>query len=173
MSELKSIVPDLELCKLIPKGEFPDSVMVWVTADECRDAVENRTQIEAVLKGNDYINKPMLYPAPTLAEILAELPDDIVEEDTGHVVEWLMLSRSWDRNQGGYEICYDGDPRMWRERDSNPANAALRLWLRYRGIEITKPDESDMDTFDELEPTDRELMTVDAMGVDELAGWDW
>ena len=30
MSELKDIVPPLELCKLIPAGEFEKSVLVWV-----------------------------------------------------------------------------------------------------------------------------------------------
>jgi hypothetical protein len=30
MSELKNLVPDLELCKLIPQGEFEDSVLVWI-----------------------------------------------------------------------------------------------------------------------------------------------
>lgn len=29
MSNLKSIVPPLELCKRIPAGEFEDSAMVW------------------------------------------------------------------------------------------------------------------------------------------------
>ena len=29
MSELKDIVPPLELCKLIPAGAFEDSALVW------------------------------------------------------------------------------------------------------------------------------------------------
>ena len=33
MSNLKSIVPPLELCKQIPTGEFEDSALVWVYDD--------------------------------------------------------------------------------------------------------------------------------------------
>ena len=33
MSNLKSIVPPVELCKQIPAGEFEDSALVWVYDD--------------------------------------------------------------------------------------------------------------------------------------------
>ena len=64
MSNLESIVPPVELCKLIPDGEFRDSALVW-----CRvrgeDAVCPRTQWVGV--GG---TRPI--PAPTLEEILDE-----------------------------------------------------------------------------------------------------
>ncbi len=36
MSSIESIVPPVELCKLIPEGEFEDSALVWVYDDLVR-----------------------------------------------------------------------------------------------------------------------------------------
>ena len=62
MSNLKSIVPPLELCKQIPEGEFEDSAMAWynfhgVLILRWRDNLENLTGVRPI-------------PAPTLEEIL-------------------------------------------------------------------------------------------------------
>ena len=65
MSNLKSIVPPLELCKKIPAGEFEDSALVW-----CRVRGEN-----AVCQREQWVGvfgmSPV--PAPTLEEILEEI----------------------------------------------------------------------------------------------------
>ena len=65
MSKLESIVPPLDLCNIIPVGEFEDSALVW-----CRvrgeDAVCPRTQWVGV-DGMGPV------PAPTLEEVLEEI----------------------------------------------------------------------------------------------------
>lgn len=63
MSNLKSIVPPLELCKQIPEGEFEDSALVWVdgnTQNPCIVFVEPRR----------YAIDNTHRPAPTLEEVL-------------------------------------------------------------------------------------------------------
>lgn len=40
MSNLKSIVPPLELCKRIPAGEFEDSALVWKKSEKYFQATE-------------------------------------------------------------------------------------------------------------------------------------
>ena len=61
MSKLEDLVPPLELCKLIPKGEFEDSAFVRI----------GNTQIIALRRSAKCIftNQPHI-PAPTLEEIL-------------------------------------------------------------------------------------------------------
>ena len=66
MSTLESLVPPLELCKQIPDGCFEDSAMVWATIwDDRTPFVVSREEAEG--NGMDII-----YPAPTLEEILCE-----------------------------------------------------------------------------------------------------
>lgn len=62
MSNLKNIVPPLELCKLIPAGEFEDSALVWV---EDEDGIELVMPREVAQYEHDE-----MMPAPTIDEIL-------------------------------------------------------------------------------------------------------
>ncbi len=64
MSKLENLVPDLELCKRIPKGAFADSALVW-TSDQ---SVWVRNWDSEI-------------PAPTLQEILAEMSDSTLYYD--------------------------------------------------------------------------------------------
>jgi len=61
---IESLVPPLELCKLIPAGYFADSALVW--------SVWNNWGVitEEVQKRNTFAT----CPAPTLHEILLVLP---------------------------------------------------------------------------------------------------
>lgn len=126
MSKLENIVPPLELCKQIPAGEFEESALVWevyhyqYTIDPY--VISRETSETTRGKGLESV-----YPAPTLAEILAELPEAIdTPED-----EFFSLSVRQDFGD-------DGKPLFWIgynntcEKDANPAAAALRLWLRIR-----------------------------------------
>ena len=62
MSNLKNIVPPLELCKQIPAGEFEDSALVW-----CRVLGEDVVCPRARWVGVDGTTS---IPAPTLEEVL-------------------------------------------------------------------------------------------------------
>lgn len=69
MSELKDIVPPLELCKQIPAGEFEKSVLVWrerignISRDD-RVKVREPEDISYKVESAE-VN---YFPAPTLAE---------------------------------------------------------------------------------------------------------
>lgn len=72
MSSLQDLVPPLDLCKLIPAGEFADSAFVWLEVEILDENKKEWGVINAT--------KPILgchnpkHPAPTLQEILAALP---------------------------------------------------------------------------------------------------
>lgn len=128
MSKLENLVPPLELCKLIPAGEFADSCFVraktfegWVIL--LRDCVE---------KNKAYMTGFAIHPAPTLQEILAALPPYGKNEQilACCVPDWAdfdarVFGESW-------RVGYTGDCSI---NDKNPATAALKLWLKLKGIE--------------------------------------
>ena len=61
MGRLQKLVPPIELCKLIPAGEFADSALIWVD------------EKNGVIPAELVIRKKYDIPAPTLQEIMAEL----------------------------------------------------------------------------------------------------
>lgn len=143
MSELKDIVPPLGLCKFIPAEEFEDSVLVWVfdhqkarkyfpetNEDDRFFYVENREFVEDTIMSfakcgvGNWINRPPMISAPTLAEILAKLPLGI----TG-----LCTVQTWDHRYAGCKLDTSNDIREFEDADRNPAAAALRLWFKVRG----------------------------------------
>jgi hypothetical protein len=115
--ELEELVLPMELCKKIPAGEFEDSCFV-------RMGNKPYTLIERRLIRKEFGRQDGIYPAPTLQEIMAELPPG----DTACF------------------CCYQGDG-VWSmgdcecdlyvkngTEDSNPAAAALKVWLEMKGI---------------------------------------
>lgn len=149
MSKLEDIVPPLELCKQIPAGAFEDSALVYrfdhqsagkmlpeTNEDDRFFYVEEREMVE--FSQRDMVNRPPMFPAPTLAEILAKLPAAI----NGVGVLELALDDRAENNDGRYVICYNRygvdsalEETTQLESDNNPATAALRLWLWLKGIE--------------------------------------
>ena len=136
MSNLESIVPPLELCKLIPAGEFTDSVFVhiqykppewyrrnWrytlatVTTDfyvSPRSFAENSdVQFENINDGGRSRIKPVFYPSPTLEEIL----DSLAYLGAVFCKGCIRLENQF------YEYPIESEE-------------ALRLWLRVKGIEV-------------------------------------
>ncbi|HJH05436.1 MAG TPA: hypothetical protein K8W19_15625 [Victivallis vadensis] len=106
MSELKDIVPTLGLCKLIPAGEFEESVLVW-TAHGVR-SVEELSRLEFCK--NLPIRK-MTFPAPTLEEAL----DALADLGASFCDAGMSIGNNWY----DYPIS---------------AEEALRLWLKVKGI---------------------------------------
>lgn len=127
MMNLTDLVPPLDLCKLIPEGEFQDSALVFACQTDDDDGEEfnvfTRDMIEHLNKrfgGTPYT----IYPAPTLQEILEELHK--YEEDV--YVKWSETAyHEWLIN--AYTQNSD-----FQEHDRNIVTAALKLWLKMKGI---------------------------------------
>ena len=111
---LQSLVPPLELCKLIPKGEFEDSCyvrgfMVISLHGYGVDFLVTREELEELKKDNTIDE---YYPAPTLQEILAELKG------------FEMIGNTCYSIMKGHVIA----------NGRNVVECALRLWLENKGI---------------------------------------
>ena len=121
MSNLKSIVPPLELCKQIPEGEFEDSALVWVYDDVvgflcrtsgCEQIHKKEWQLEHNHPRKIAIRRKSgheIYPAPTLAEIL---------ESIGEVETWDTMTI--------YRIT---------NGKQNLTTTALKRWFKVKGIQ--------------------------------------
>lgn len=129
MSNFEDLVPPLELCKLIPAGEFNNSFFVWGYSCDKRNKepfVDYRDDIEYLRR--NMVNAPDLYPAPTLQEIMVELCNF-----TPYCIKVCESFKQWH-----IECCI---AQEYRERyisaDSakNPATAALKLWIKLKGVE--------------------------------------
>ena len=114
MNKLEDLVPPLELCRKIPSGKFDDSALVW-----WGHHVYMRSHGDAVT------------PAPTLAEIMKELPK-YDEEERG-----LACVPDFGFNEDGEMVYGDawlvGYCKSKSGKDANPAAAAMKLWLELKG----------------------------------------
>lgn len=129
MSELKDIVPPLELCKQIPAGEFEDSALVWRDCS-CRgyyvserfagETSDCRGEQKFDYAGNvDLVIMKATLPAPTQAEIRRELRNLSVNVIDGVITVSCRINPE--------------DTIFETARDDNDVTAAaLRLWLRIR-----------------------------------------
>ena len=115
MSNLTDLVPPLELCKKIPAGEFQDSVFAWW---RITPLVERQVVVRSTLT---------TIPAPILDEILDELhkyQEDVFlkwSETAYH--GWLVNAYSHGRNED------------YQAHDESKVTAALKVWLKMKGIE--------------------------------------
>ena len=122
MRSLENIVASLELCKKIPDGEFEDSALAWETyysKYSIKPVVIDRKTSEST--PHEFVEN--VYPAPTLEEILDALKD-ITEKPS---VYYGKLTKTW--------VC-DSMEYLTPIKDKKSVNAALRLWLRVKGIEV-------------------------------------
>ena len=135
MKKLEDLVPELELCKKIPEGAFADSAMVWMDDGHGGKICEPRRYAPY---------QHIIAPAPTLEEIMDELPKYNENEVS------LALVPAFNS---------DGDIRIFGEAwsvgythkcnvtDKKSATAALKLWL-----ELNKSAPSDLsDQSDEMD----------------------
>lgn len=140
MSKLESLVPPLDLCKLIPAGEFEDSAFIWDKTTSIgfwdgedkdgnhiggfgkiphknyrlRQNYSERTRKH--IKDQDI--ELDVFPAPTLEEIMVAMP-------------YCQIYR---RKNGSFVGCYD---TRWDQKVSGETGsvAALKMWLKLKGIE--------------------------------------
>ena len=122
MSNLESIVPLVELCKLIPAGEFEDSALVWVYDDVvgflcrtsgCEQIHKKEWQLEHNHPRKIAIRRKSgheIYPAPTPEE---------VPEAIGKVENWdtATITRPIGVNK-------------------RIVDTALKRWFKVKGIEV-------------------------------------
>lgn len=120
---LEKIVASLELCKLIPAGEFEDTALVW------RERIGNFSRdVWVKFRAPEDISYKVesaevnYFPAPTLAEIRRELRNLSVNVMDGAIT----VSCRIDPEKTLSETARD---------DNDVTAAALRLWLRVKGIE--------------------------------------
>ena len=134
MSELKDIVPPLELCKRIPAGAFEDSALVWECYERFFRGIDIIGQSDRVTFRNDDQNNTVsrcsstkYYPAPTLAEILAKLPFTDGSNRTP------ICCGRWVDDLSIWVVGYRNIDELRKTDKNNPAAAALRLWLKVKG----------------------------------------
>jgi len=120
---LEKIVPPLDLCKLIPEGEFEDSALawmlnkifgkkMWLIVENCPGRIAYRRKLGCEI-----------YPAPTLAEIRRELRNLLIVIIEGAIT----VSCKINPEDTIYETARD---------DNDVSAAALRIWLKLKGIEV-------------------------------------
>ena len=123
----EKIVAGLELCKLIPAGEFEDSALVWdIHGKFDKWHVEKR--VNRSVRFGDYgiMSPPHAdISAPTLAEIRIELRNLSVDVIDGAIT----VSCRIDPDETLSETARD---------DNDVTAAALRLWLMVKGIEVNR-----------------------------------
>ena len=122
MSELKNLVPPLELCKLIPQGEFEDSSAIWVFFPK------SDKKFHLYLREDYDWSKSENYPAPTFYEILDELhkcQDDVFIKWSNTAYHgWLVNAYTHGRNED------------YQAHDESKVIAALlKVWLKMKGVE--------------------------------------
>lgn len=123
---LEKLVPPLELCKLIPAGEFEDSVLVWGYSCDKRNTepfVDERDCVEHCRR--NMVNAPPAYPAPTLKELLRAISPGETGFFCSHEGDgsWNIGDCECDLYvKNGYE-------------GENPEALALRWWFEQKGID--------------------------------------
>lgn len=127
MSNLEKLVPPLELCKLIPEGEFKETVFIWMEVEASATMEKTWSLMEGTPYARNRTNRQI--PAPTLEEILAKIPFAQVSifADKSFVIHPRF-----------------GKERHMRYHDNNAATAAMKLYLKLKGIEaqLNAPAES-------------------------------
>ena len=116
---LDDIVPPLELCKKIPAGEFEDTAFQWeevtIKGKLCVDIIQHYPF--------EWENPEwaILYPAPTWQEIMTELPASNI----------YRIKQTWTAN-------FINDSVSNGIKSRSATTAALKLWLKLKGIEDGK-----------------------------------
>lgn len=113
---LENLVPPLELCKLIPAGEFADSVhwYRWSYIDQKYLVVEGKPDVR-LHRDPCPCGMKYFYPAPTLQEIIDVLPQGVeLYKDSEYFCSLSMSNE------------YYGETAVI---------AALKVWLKLKGIE--------------------------------------
>lgn len=140
MSKIESLVPPLELCKLIPAGEFEDAAFAWINAEVvgfvcrtsgCEQVAGKEWQLirsnaSRVIRSRKRGEE--IYPAPTLDELIADLAD----------MSTYAIKICESFNEWHVACCVAteyGERDVSADSCLNASTAALKLWLKLKGIE--------------------------------------
>ena len=115
VNTLESLVPPLDLCKQIPAGEFENSALSWYKTGQYYVFPRKRF-------GKQY----QVAPAPTLQEILNELPKYNENEVTLACVPSFLPGDKGRIFGEAWSVGYTAKSSV---TDATPATAALKLWL--------------------------------------------
>ena len=117
MRRFESIVPSFELCKFIPAGEFDDSWLVW-RDDNINHYVHLKFNDPEYISHKDESEEVNYFPAPTAGEVMSKLVTPSL---------WRSVTGRW------HCMCKEHVMVMGGKTASE---AALRMWLRVKGIEV-------------------------------------
>ena len=128
MSELKDLVPPLELCKKIPAGEFQDSALVWMESALHGMKVFFRSKVVQDVLAEKF-------PAPTTDEILAKCKDipGVLNPTLWWQGIWKVdcaIDKSRKLSDEFFEDADIGNLDLVCAEDKQQSTAALKLWLK-------------------------------------------
>ena len=121
MLPLDKIVPPLDLCLQIPRGSFAESSLYYRYCGGMGWLCLDRVKTENDPMWREVFHAGNRCPAPTLSEIMEDLPRDDGYND-------LHLNYVASGKFSGWHIYYIGD-RKRHCYDQNAATASLKLWL--------------------------------------------
>ena len=115
----EKIVASLELCKLIPEGEFEDSALVWrERIGYISSSVGLKFRAPEDISYKVESAEVNYFPAPTAGEIMMKLNSPSL---------WHGSTGRW------HCMCKE---HVMVEAGENASEAALRMWLRVKGIKV-------------------------------------
>lgn len=126
--KIEELVPPIDLCKKIPAGEFADSALCWVdkghacVLPDCVIPPEQHPFVELrryTIQGDEI-------PAPTLQDLIIALSD----------ISYYSIKIYEVFNEWNVECLVEyGERFVSADSSYNPATAALKLWLKLKGVE--------------------------------------
>ena len=137
----EQLVPTLETCKLLKEAGYPQGkscFSVW-TRGNWENILDDGTTEPALYLGTNTFPKEnkmwgeclKMYAAPTLQELLEELPDELREyarrDAPPHIFSLEMHKFKQNSGETLYSFCYE--IRTKRQPNSNAAEATALLWL--------------------------------------------
>ena len=123
MKDLGKLVPSLDLCRKIPKGNLSDSILVWIHEDFGGEyIVEEKLSVTLRCIASE---EEVVAPAPTLQEILVSLDAEKV---------FFVVAPSPSTWQVIYHPAGDADV----VKNISLPDSALEAWLKVKGIGIEK-----------------------------------
>ena len=115
MTKLESLVPPRDLCQQIPPGSFDDSALVFLKQNAGN---KYHPELWLVVERESTVDGETYFPAPTLAEIMADV-------GRSNCITCMHTTKYWVVN-------FDIGLKSWVcPSSARPSEAALKLWLEF------------------------------------------
>ena len=116
----ESIVASLELCKLIPEGEFEDSALVWrERIGYISSSVGLKFRASEDIGYKSELAEVNYFPAPTADEIMEKLDEPVL----------------WRSDNGKWNCSCNCNVSTRNGKSASDCALWLWLWLKLKGIE--------------------------------------